>query len=245
MNTCWKMLRLGAFSAMLLAGGADSCPAQEVSGGPRNVGGAMIDDLPLIGPYLLPTQAPWESIRIAFRGTAAKTKGAAGAVHYGMKGITEHEVRFAGNGEPFVDLTKLDPDTTYQYRLELGGFKSPVYRFRTAPVPGTRSESLKIAVLMDVHAMEPLRLTLPNPSSKPMFFSHAGAMLKDLREFGPDMERVNPNGGAVAHGHPLGATGAALMTKLLYELERRDARFGLQLMCIGFGMAAGTVIERV
>jgi acetyl-CoA acetyltransferase len=60
-----------------------------------------------------------------------------------------------------------------------------------------------------------------------------------------DIEKVNPNGGAIAHGHPLGATGAILMTKLVHELERRKARFGLQTMCIGHGMATATVIERV
>ena len=60
-----------------------------------------------------------------------------------------------------------------------------------------------------------------------------------------DMEKVNPNGGAVAHGHPLGATGACLMAKLLHELERQDAQFGLQVMCIGHGMATATVIERL
>jgi acetyl-CoA C-acetyltransferase len=60
-----------------------------------------------------------------------------------------------------------------------------------------------------------------------------------------DMEKVNPNGGAIAHGHPLGATGAALMTKLLHELERKGKQFGLQIMCIGHGMATATVIERI
>ncbi len=64
-------------------------------------------------------------------------------------------------------------------------------------------------------------------------------------ELHPDMGRVNPNGGAIAHGHPLGATGAILMTKLLYELERTSGRFGLQTMCIGHGMATATIIERV
>ena len=58
-------------------------------------------------------------------------------------------------------------------------------------------------------------------------------------------ERVNPNGGAIAHGHPLGATGAALLAKLVWELERRDGQFGLQVMCIGHGMATATVIERM
>lgn len=73
----------------------------------------------------------------------------------------------------------------------------------------------------------------------------ASVVLAWARELSPDMEKVNPNGGAVAHGHPLGATGAVLMTKLLHELERRDARYGLQVMCIGHGMATATILERM
>lgn len=61
----------------------------------------------------------------------------------------------------------------------------------------------------------------------------------------PDPGVVNPNGGAIALGHPLGATGAVLMTKLLSELERRSGVFGLQTMCIGHGMATATIIERL
>jgi acetyl-CoA acyltransferase len=60
-----------------------------------------------------------------------------------------------------------------------------------------------------------------------------------------DLERVNPNGGAIAHGHPLGATGAVLMTKLVYELERSGGRYGLQTMCIGHGQATATLLERL
>jgi len=73
----------------------------------------------------------------------------------------------------------------------------------------------------------------------------ASVVLAWSRELKPDMEKVNPNGGAIAHGHPLGATGAVLMTKLLYELERMDGQFGLQVMCIGHGMATATIIERL
>jgi acetyl-CoA acyltransferase len=64
-------------------------------------------------------------------------------------------------------------------------------------------------------------------------------------ELGADLERVNPNGGAIALGHPLGATGAILMTKLIHELERTGGRYGLQTMCIGHGMATATIIERI
>ena len=65
------------------------------------------------------------------------------------------------------------------------------------------------------------------------------------KEFQPDMNVVNPNGGAIAHGHPIGATGAILMTKLVYELQRRKARYGLQTMCAGHGQATATILERV
>ncbi|HZA60132.1 MAG TPA: thiolase family protein [Actinomycetota bacterium] len=58
-------------------------------------------------------------------------------------------------------------------------------------------------------------------------------------------EHVNPNGGAIALGHPLGASGARLMTSLVHELERREARYGLQVMCEGGGMANATVLERL
>lgn len=73
----------------------------------------------------------------------------------------------------------------------------------------------------------------------------ASVVLAWARELKPDMAKVNPNGGAIALGHPLGATGAILMTKLLHELERTGGRYGLQTMCIGHGMATATIIERV
>ncbi len=66
-----------------------------------------------------------------------------------------------------------------------------------------------------------------------------------MREIQPDPALVNVQGGAIAHGHPLGATGAVLLTKLVNILERTGGRFGLQTMCIGFGMATATIIERV
>lgn len=73
----------------------------------------------------------------------------------------------------------------------------------------------------------------------------ASVVLAWQAELGVELDRVNPNGGAIAHGHPLGATGAILMTKLLHELERAGGRLGLQTMCIGHGMATATVIERM
>ena len=73
----------------------------------------------------------------------------------------------------------------------------------------------------------------------------ASVVLAWERELHPDMARVNVNGGAVALGHPLGCSGAKLMTTLLHELERTGRRYGLQTMCIGFGQGIATIIERV
>ena len=67
--------------------------------------------------------------------------------------------------------------------------------------------------------------------------------VKELKPANVDL--VNPNGGAIAHGHPLGATGAVLATKLVHELARRGGRFGLQTMCIGHGQATATIFENV
>ncbi len=68
-------------------------------------------------------------------------------------------------------------------------------------------------------------------------------MLAWAKELDVDLDRVNVNGGAIALGHPLGATGAKLMTTLLHELERTGGRYGLQTMCEGGGQANVTVIE--
>ncbi len=66
-----------------------------------------------------------------------------------------------------------------------------------------------------------------------------------LDEVGADWDRVNVWGGAIAHGHPLGATGGALLGKLPYQLEAADGRYGVSTMCIGFGMGIATLVERV
>ena len=61
----------------------------------------------------------------------------------------------------------------------------------------------------------------------------------------PDIERVNVNGGAIALGHPVGATGSRLITTALHELERRDANLALVAMCCGGALATGTILERI
>ena len=73
----------------------------------------------------------------------------------------------------------------------------------------------------------------------------ASVVLAWQKETGADLEKTNVNGGAIAVGHPLGASGAILMNRLLYELERRDLRYGLETMCCGGGLGTATIIDRV
>lgn len=101
------------------------------------------------------------------------------------------------------------------------------------PIPATRK------------VLERANLTLEQMDVIEINEAFASVVLAWGREYQPDMARVNPNGGAIAMGHPLGATGAILMTKLLHELERVQGRYGLQTMCIGHGMATATIIERL
>jgi len=73
----------------------------------------------------------------------------------------------------------------------------------------------------------------------------ASVVLAWQRELDAKLSRVNPWGGAIAHGHPLGATGAGLMAKMLTGLEATEGEIGMQLMCIGHGMATATIIQRL
>jgi acetyl-CoA C-acetyltransferase len=103
----------------------------------------------------------------------------------------------------------------------------------TAPVPATRRCLAKAGMSMrDVDLVE-------------INEAFAAVPLKVMRDLEIDPERANPNGGAIALGHPLGATGAMLIGTLLDELERRDLATGLVTMCIGGGMGITTILERV
>jgi acetyl-CoA C-acetyltransferase len=70
-------------------------------------------------------------------------------------------------------------------------------------------------------------------------------VLKFMKDLGVPHEKVNVNGGAIALGHPLGATGAMILGTLVDELERRDLRYGLATLCVGGGMGVATIVERV
>lgn len=103
----------------------------------------------------------------------------------------------------------------------------------TGPIPATRRILEKSGL-----ALDDIDLIEINEAFAPVVLAWA-------HELEPDMERVNVNGGAIALGHPLGASGARIMTTLLHELERREARYGLQTMCCFGGLGIATIIERM
>ena len=103
----------------------------------------------------------------------------------------------------------------------------------TAPIPATR------------YALDKTGMSLDDIDLVEINEAFASVVLAWLKETGMDPEKVNVNGGAIALGHPLGATGTRLMTTLLCELERRGGRYGLQTMCEGGGQANVTILERL
>jgi acetyl-CoA C-acetyltransferase len=103
----------------------------------------------------------------------------------------------------------------------------------TAPIPATE------------HALRKAGMHLDQIDLVEINEAFASVVLAWQRETGADLAKVNVNGGAIALGHPLGATGARLMTTLLHELERTEGRFGLQTMCEGGGQANVTILERL
>jgi acetyl-CoA C-acetyltransferase len=103
----------------------------------------------------------------------------------------------------------------------------------TAPIPATD------------YALEKTGMKLSDIDLVEINEAFASVVIAWERETGADPEKVNVNGGAIALGHPLGATGARLMTTLLHELERTESRYGFQTMCEGGGQANVTILERL
>ncbi|MFI2317339.1 acetyl-CoA acetyltransferase [Streptomyces sp. CB00072] len=103
----------------------------------------------------------------------------------------------------------------------------------TGPAPATRKALAKAGLTID-----DIDLVEINEA-------FAGVVLRFVKDMGLSLDKVNVNGGAIALGHPLGATGAMLLGTVIDELERRDQRFGLVTLCVGGGMGVATVVERI
>ena len=95
------------------------------------------------------------------------------------------------------------------------------------------------------HLLERTGMTMADIDVTEINEAFASVVLSWVKEHNPDMDTVNPNGGAIALGHPLGGTGAVLLTKALHELERADKENALVTMCCGGGLGTGTIIQRV
>jgi 3-oxoadipyl-CoA thiolase len=108
----------------------------------------------------------------------------------------------------------------------------PAY-FGMGPVPATQK------------ALKRAGLTIDQIDLVELNEAFASQVLADVRELGLDMNRVNVNGGAIALGHPLGCSGARIVTTLVHEMKRRQSRYGLATMCIGVGQGIATIVERV
>jgi acetyl-CoA C-acetyltransferase len=132
--------------------------------------------------------------------------------------------------EDAVRRFRLKPRARIHHMTVLG--EDPVMML-SAPIPATRRALAKTGLSLD-----DIDLVEINEAFAPV-------VLAWQQELGADLNKVNVNGGAIALGHALGATGARLMTTLLYELERRKARYGLQTMCEAGGQANVTIIERL
>jgi acetyl-CoA acetyltransferase family protein len=128
---------------------------------------------------------------------------------------------------------------------EANGFK-PRARFRSRVVVGSDPKLQLDGVIPATRlALEKAGLQLQDIDRIEINEAFATVVLSWAREVNPNMEKVNVWGGAIAHGHPLGATGRWLMSKLLSGLEATGGQFGLQVMCAGHGMATATIIERL
>ncbi len=132
--------------------------------------------------------------------------------------------------ERAVEEHGLTPRARIHHLTVLG--EDPI-KMLSAPIPATK------------RALERTGLTLDDIDLVEINEAFAPVVLAWAKELGADLDKVNVNGGAIALGHPLGATGAKLMTTLLHELERTGGRYGLQTMCEGGGVANVTIIERV
>ena len=150
----------------------------------------------------------------------------------------------AGNSSQTSDGAAAVVVTSLDRALELG--LQPLARFVTFTTAGVKPEMFGIGPVPAMKkALKLANLTIDDIDLVELNEAFASQALACLREFPIDPERLNVNGGAIALGHPLGCTGAKLTTTLLYELRRRNGRYGMVTMCVGGGMGAAGIFERL
>ena len=150
----------------------------------------------------------------------------------------------AGNSSQTSDGAAAVVVTSLDRAQELG--LQPLARFVTFTTAGVKPEMFGIGPVPAMRkALKLANLTIDDIDLVELNEAFAAQALACLREFPIDPDKLNVNGGAIALGHPLGCTGAKLTTTLLYELRRRKGRFGMVTMCVGGGMGAAGIFERL
>jgi acetyl-CoA acetyltransferase family protein len=120
----------------------------------------------------------------------------------------------------------------------------PMGRVVTSAVAGVEPRVMGIGpVFATRKALQRARLSLQDIDLIELNEAFAAQSLACIKELGLDRDRVNVNGGAIALGHPLGCSGARIMTSLVHEMRRRDCRLGLATMCIGVGQGIATIVQ--
>jgi acetyl-CoA acetyltransferase family protein len=175
------------------------------------------------GVRMQPDRAKMSALKPVFRENGVVTAGNSSQISDGAAALVLASPSAVGK-------LNLNPIARIEARVVVG---SDPTLMLDAPIPATKKVLAKAGMsLADMDLIE-------------INEAFASVVLAWAKELKPDMDKVNPQGGAIARGHPLGATGAVLMTRLVHELQRRKLRWGLQTMCIGHGMATATIVERI
>jgi acetyl-CoA acyltransferase len=150
----------------------------------------------------------------------------------------------AGNSSPLSDGAAAVVIMSRQKAEELG--LKPLARFISFGAGGVRPEVMGIGPITAVpKALKYAGLTLTDIDLIELNEAFAAQAVAVIRQLEFDLDKTNVNGGAIALGHPLGATGAKLTTQLINEMKRRGSRYGMVTMCIGGGMGAAGIFENL
>lgn len=160
-----------------------------------------------------------------------------------LKPIFPNGTVTAGNASGINDgasaLLLMSAEKAKQLNIE------PLAKYVISAVSGVEPSCMGIGPIESTKkALQRAKLTVSDLELVELNEAFASQSLACIQELGLDQSRVNVNGGAIAYGHPLGASGARILTTLIYEMNRRDAKFGLATMCVGVGQGISTIIER-
>ncbi len=204
-------------------------------------------------------QGGWNSELVEITGVSPEAQPMTLKIDEGVRGVLDEEkmrtlktvFRPAGNGVVTAGNASQISDGASavlvgnRERAAADGFKARA-RFRARVVVGSDPMLQLTGVIPATQlALKKAGLSLKDIDWFEINEAFACVVLSWASELGVDLDKVNPWGGAIAHGHPLGATGGGLMAKMITGLEKTGGQFGLQTMCIGHGQATCTVIERV